>query len=36
MDALPPADRGVRRLLFWGELDEAMAAVAPADVGVRE
>ena len=36
-DALPLADRGVRRLLFWGELDEeAVAAVVPADVGVRE
>ena len=34
MDALPPVDRGVRRLLFGGELDEE--AVVPADVGVRE
>ena len=34
VDALPPADRGVRRLLFGGELDEE--AVVPADVGVRE
>ena len=37
VDALPPVDRGVRRLLFGGELDaEAVAAVVPADVGVRE
>lgn len=36
MEALPPADRGVRRLLFGGELDEDAAAVVPADVGVRE
>ena len=37
VDALPPADRGVRRLLFWeGELDEEAVAVVPAGVGVRE
>ena len=29
-------NRGVKRLLFWGELDEESVAVSPADGGVRE